>query len=398
VAAAMFVASARRSKGQPFVHCPVDGTSLTLTDRSGVKDFGSIGTRGQGARGIKVMNAMVLSPRGVPLGVSAQQWWTRQHTRRRKHRDSLQPWQKETGRWLQAIAGTRQVMAEHAAGTTCWFQLDREADAWPILMEAGLDGHWFTVRSCGKRRCLLPSGKRGRLRALLAQQPAVAHYELPVRAAPRRSARTATVMIRACSVTLDLRNKKSHQRFPLTLNVVQVVERGTTPRGEKPIEWTLLTNRPIQCTQDLFDVVFGYSMRWRIEELHKAWKTGVCRVEETQLRSTAAVIKWATILTAVAARIERIKQMSRQEPLRPATDEFSPVEIRAAALLRFGKAGKSRLRARAPTMAEITTWIAEIGGYTGPKSSGGPPGAITIARGLKDVRAAAKALAAAAEL
>jgi hypothetical protein len=398
VAAAMFKTTARRSRGQPFVYCPVDGTSLTLTDRNRAKDFGSVGSHGQGARGIKVMNTMVLSARGVPLGVSAQQWWTRPHHRRAKHRDNLQPLEKETGRWLQAIAGTRQVMAEHAPGTVCWFQMDREADAWPILFEAGLDKHWFSVRACRRRRVVLPSGRRGRLHAVLGQQPPVARYELPIRAAAKRSARTATVEIRACSVTLDLRNKQTRRRFPLTLNVVQVLERGTTPRGEKPVEWTLLTNRPIQCTQDLFDVVFGYSLRWRIEELHRTWKSGGCRVEETQLRSSAAVIKWATILTAVAARIERIKQLSRQEPLRPATDEFSPVEIRAAALLRFGKAGKSRLRASVPTMAEITAWIAEIGGYTGPKSSGGPPGSITIARGLKDVRAAAKALAAAAEL
>jgi hypothetical protein len=180
----------------------------------------------------------------------------------------------------------------------------------------------------------------------------------------------------------------------LEVNVVQVVERGTTPAGEKPIEWTLLTNRKIERIQDMYDVIDGYSMRWRIEELHRSWKSGACRVEETQLRSTDAVIKWATILTAVAVRIERIKKLAREEPLRPATDEFTPTEIRAAALLRYGKAGKARLRA-APSISEVTTWIAEIGGYTGPKSSGGPPGAITIARGLKDVRAAAKALAAA---
>jgi len=37
--------------------------------------------------------------------------------------------------------------------------------------------------------------------------------------------------------------------------------------------------------------------------------------------------------------------------------------------------------------------LAELGGYTG-KSSGGPPGTITISRGLAKVRAAADAIAA----
>jgi hypothetical protein len=133
-------------------------------------------------------------------------------------------------------------------------------------------------------------------------------------------------------------------------------------------------------------------MRWRIEELHRTWKSGACQAEDSQLRSPGAVIKWATILIAVAVRIERIKQLAREQPDRPATDEFSPVEIRAAALLRFGKAGEAQLRGRVPTIQEVTLWIAKVGGYTGATSSGGPPGSVTIARGLKDVRAAAKAL------
>ena len=81
---AVSTASALRSADYPFVFCPVDGTSLTLVDHCGGKDFGPIGTRGNGARGLKVMNAMVLSPRGVPLGVGAQEWWTRTQCRRRK--------------------------------------------------------------------------------------------------------------------------------------------------------------------------------------------------------------------------------------------------------------------------------------------------------------------------
>jgi hypothetical protein len=44
-----------------------------------------------------------------------------------------------------------------------------------------------------------------------------------------------------------------------------------------------------------------------------------------------------------------------------------------------------------PAIAEIVRWIAEIGGYTG-KSPGGPPGAITIRRGLDFIAPAAAAL------
>jgi len=393
IGAAIFEASARRCAGQPYVLCPIDGTSLTLTDREEAKDFGPIGTRAAGSRGIKVMNAMVLSGDGVPLGVSSQQWWTRPKRRRRRHRNALRPDQKETQHWLAAMKQTREVMEKYAPGTRCWFQLDREGDSWPILREADLGDHWFTIRASHQRRVLLASGKRSTLKAVLAKQAVKLQYSLEVRAAPGRRARTGNMVVRACRLTLDLRDKRTGRRSPMEVNVVQAVERGTTPRGEKPIKWTLFTNRPIQTVKDLTDVIDGYSMRWRIEELHRTWKSGACRVEETQLRSTSAVSKWATILIAVAVRIERIKQLSREQPDRPATDEFSPVEIKAAALLYFGKAAKKKVNlVSTPTIAEVTLWIASLGGYTGKTSSGGPPGSITLARGLESIRAAAQAL------
>ena len=393
VGKAMFEACARRSADSAFVYCAVDGTSLSLTERDRSKGFGPIGSRANGGRGLKVMNAMVLSPDGVPLGISSQRYWIRTERRRRQHRDKLRPTQKETQHWLDAMNQTREVMAKHAPSTRCWFQLDREGDAWPMLKEAGLGEHWFTIRACQKRWVLQPDGTRTDLWLLLRQQPVKTTYALEVRAAGRRKARQANMVVRACKVTLQIRDKRTKELCRLDVNVVQAIERGTTPVGETPIQWTLLTNRPIAIIKDLTDVIAGYSMRWRIEELHRTWKSGACSVEENQMRSANAAIKWATILMGVAARIERIKQLSRQKPDLPASDEFSPAEIKAAALLYFGKAGKAKVRGAAtPTIADVTLWIAYLGGYTGKTSSGGPPGSITLARGLESVRAAAQAI------
>jgi hypothetical protein len=393
VSAAMFEACARRCAGQPYVLCPIDGTSLTLTERGGSKGFGPVGSRADGGRGLKVMNAMVLSADGVPLGMGTQQWWTRSEQRRETNRDKLHPEQKETKHWLDALKQTRAVMEKYAPSTRCWFQLDREGDAWPTLLEAGVGDHWFTIRANHRRRVSLPNGDMSYLQPLLAQQEVKTQYPLEVRPAGKRQGRTATMEIRACKVTLDIRDKRTSKRFPIELNAVQAIERGTTPAGEKPIEWTLLTNRPIETIKDLTDVIWAYSMRWRIEEFHRTWKSGACRVEENQLRSTGAVIKWATILAAVAVRIERIKQLAREKPTLPATDEFSPAEIKAAALLYFGKSAKTKIApAASPTIADVTLWIACLGGYTGKTSSGGPPGSIVLARGMESVRAAAQAL------
>lgn len=393
VGAAMFEACARRSASESLVFCAIDGTSLNLTDYERSKGFGPVGSRAEGGRGLKVMNAMVLSAEGVPLGVSSQRYWTRADHRRRLHRDKLRPEEKETRHWLDAMKQTREVMAEYAPATRCWFQLDREGDAWPMLKEAGLGEHWFTIRACRKRRVLLSDGAKEYLWPLLKQQPVKTTYALEVRAARWRKPRSANMVVRACRVTLDVRDKRTSERSRIDVNVVQAIEHGTTPVGEKPIQWTLLTNRPIEIIKDITDVIAGYSMRWRIEELHRTWKSGACSVEENQLRSANAAIKWATILIGVAARIERIKQLSREKPDLPAAGEFSPAEIKAAALLYFGKAAKTKVNpAVTPTIADVTLWIAYLGGYTGKTSSGGPPGSITLSRGLERVRAAAQAI------
>ena len=50
------------------------------------------------------------------------------------------------------------------------------------------------------------------------------------------------------------------------------------PKGQERLEWTLLTNHPIETFEDAYQVV-GWYGRWIIEEYHKGMKTG-CRIED----------------------------------------------------------------------------------------------------------------------
>jgi hypothetical protein len=118
----------------------------------------------------------------------------------------------------------------------------------------------------------------------------MATLDLPARR--HRKQRTAQLRIRTTAVTLDMVEAHSGGRLALPINGVDVREVGTTPRGEKPIHWRLLTSHPIRSMKDVLAVIDGYTKCWRIEELHRGWKSGALRVEETQLRSAARVIKW----------------------------------------------------------------------------------------------------------
>jgi hypothetical protein len=195
--------------------------------------------------------------------------------------------------------------------------------------------------------------------------------------------------VRTARVSLILRDQKSKRTNVISVNAVLVREEGTTLRGEKPIQWLLLTNYPATSRQALKRVVFGYTLRWRIEDFHKTWKSGWCEVEQTQLRSMQAAVRWATILAMVATRVERLKHASRTSPNVPATVELTADEVTALVLMKRKRARRGDTIPSNPTIGEATVWIAELGGYTG-KSSGGPPGSITIARGLERIVNAAE--------
>lgn len=404
--AALAQAVASQLKALSMVYAVVDGSSLTLADPQGRKDFGQVGTHRQGARGLKVITAYAVSLAGVPLGVLWQTYWARIKRVRRASKSTDNRCRKvsakETQRWLDVI----QDAAHHTDPVKLWFLVDREGDSRVILSALAALGSRFTVRSSWNR--LLVAGKNGGrryLRPVMVKAPVIATYTVNVPAAHRRRARTARMRVRATRVQLLLRDRWADTSTVLELNVAWAVEVGTSPRGEEPLDWMLLTNAPVGNTEEVRAVIRSYQARWRIEDFHKAWKSGRCNVEDTQLHSMHAATIFAVMHAAVATRAERLKHLARNSPDQLATPELTGDEREAVAALAYdmlneplapGGRRQSKLTPPDPatmTIGEAVAWIARLGGYTG-KSSGGPPGTIVISRGLEDVLVAARAIAA----
>jgi len=388
---AMARSTARRCAEHDWVYVPLDGTSVKVWDgTSGRKNFGAIGTYTNGATGLKVNNALALSPDGVPIGMAGQVWWSRPRKRVKKqtHRNRQPIGSKETQHLLTCVDQVVKTFAEHAPKTKCWFQMDRGCDAHYVLAHLADSGHFFTVRSQSLRRMI--SGRRKAwVKETLSKEPVLGGFSLELPATESREARRAKITVRAKHVTLRLRDRHKTKSIDLPINVVLVQELG---RRSDRVDWLLLTNQPISTLGEVLAIVEGYTQRWRIEELHKTWKTGACDVESTQLHRSERVICWATLLVAVAARIERLKRLARTSPNLSATDELTESEVEALVMLKRKRKKKNEQISTKPTIAEATLWIAELGGYTG-KSSGGPPGSITIARGLERLSVAAEIVA-----
>lgn len=394
---ALVQAALARCAGHKRVYVSLDATSLTLTDKACSKGVGAVGAWSMGSRGVHAMTAFAVGSDGAPIGICGQQMWTRQARSRHAHaRRSADLHDRETRFWLELLAESHARFAREAPGCTPWYQLDRGADCWPVLALASRSNLLLTVRAAHDRRL---DGQAASLWSVL-ERAAVRGYmdvEVPARPGRRvrqrragklvfrhapRKARTAKVAVRAATVPLQL-TTASGSRFRTDFNAVLVREVG--PVRDR-LEWLLLTTHPVRTRAQALAVVHGYKQRWRIEELHRTWKRGLCCVEDTQLRSREAIFKWATLSVAVASRAMRLTYMAREKPDLPANAELSQVELRALIALRMPKGvGLDDV----PTLSQAVRWLADLGGYTGPWN--GPPGPTIVGRGLRTTLAAARA-------
>jgi hypothetical protein len=385
IARAAHGACARRASAEKFVFIPLDGTSLSLTDRLAAKGLGSVGARHLNVSGVQVMTAIAVAPDGVPLGICGQRYWAREEAtpgpKSTKKKRPLE--QKETKHWLDVMAQGRAVFAEEAPSTQTWFQLDAGADAWPIVLDGLLSSGLITIRAGQDRRVDVKGPARYLWETLEAAEPLTTlELDLPERSG-KRGRRKAAVEIRAQEISLRFLLDGAPVASP---PVYGLLARETEPVDGEPIEWLLLTSHPVKTKADAKLVVFGYSQRWRVEDFHKAWKSGACKVEDTQLRDLDHIVRWATVLASVALRILRLTYLARHRPLLSADEELTRSEIDA-----IGLRSRKRQAGTKATIGEAVEELAVIGGYTG-RASGGPPGPLVLARGLYDIESLAWAL------
>lgn len=388
-------ATATRCGEGETVHVILDGTSVSLADPARAKELGSIGARKFPTRGIKFVNAYAVDDRGVPLGLLATTAWRRgrkntasRFVRRRKGQTEM------AKHWCPALETAAARVRAECPSAHIWTVGDRECDDTRFLHVASQLGT-FTVRAAQNR--LVTTSKDGRQSKLFSVARAgklVGRRTLELPATPKRAARNAVIETRVARMKVLLPDPENRRhRDPLEVSVVHVREVGPV-RGAR-LEWRLLTNAPVETREQVDAIVTSYRLRWRIEEYHRALKAGGCNAEMTQLRSLEAIVKWVTLLGAVASRAERLKYLSRTTPDSPATEELSEAEIVALIIAkRKIKNSVEQVPDGVPTLAKATLWIADMGGYAGHYKKGRNPGTTTIMRGLERLAPWADAISA----
>jgi hypothetical protein len=387
VTRAMSSGAARHCAAFDEVLVALDGSSLSLRDTTGLKGFGTVGTKVGRGVGLKVITGLAMRPDGQPIGILAQEWWARVGKTPKK--STPRPLrERESQHWHNAIAEARAAAVEHARETRLHFIVDREGDASLLMQHLVRERHAFTIRANGTRNVLNTKEKRVNVRAFLKRKAPCVSYQLQLPARAHRAAREATLQVRYASVKLVMRDRHTHKRETMAVTVVWALEEGG---GTEALDWMLYTTTPVADAKEALATVQRYTHRWQVEEFHRSWKRGLCEVEETQLRSKAAVIKWATIMSVVAVRAEKLKMAARSTPEAAASDYFSRDELEALVVLKRDEKRKNEnVTDEPPTLGLAVRWLADLGGYIGKWN--GPPGATIIGRGLNRIEPVAQAI------
>jgi len=384
----MGITAATLRKCSGITYCPVDGASITVADRAHSRDVGGVGTWEKGARGLQAVTALAADVSGAPVGILGAEWWAR------TQRSLVDPacrrpelaGQSELRHSLAAVRRIELVRQAVASNAQLWFQFDRGFDAWPVFKLAYHLGLLLTVRSSTDRRVVTKEG-RGYLNGTVMKAPVVGSYRLDIPERPDRPAREAMLSVRIARLKIVLQ-VGSGRTETVPVSVVSAHEE--TNSSHDRLRWVLLTTAAIYDFAAARRVIEGYTTRWLIEDLHRAWKRGWTNVEKTQLRRRNSLCKWATLHLALASRALRLARLARTEPTKPAAEAFSRLELDAILLMKKGTTPYSV--GATPTLKEAVLLLAEIGGYD--RYSPKPPGPTVIGRGLERIGPLAYGLAA----
>jgi hypothetical protein len=360
---------------QPGQYLLIEDTSiLDYTDHPATEEMGPIPGDGKG-RGLLLHTTLALRiegwdleqrPEVMALGLLAQQCWSRwgQPSRREETRRQLMSRSRESQRWALALEEGRP-----AAGSAWIYVADRESDFYEPIERCQRQGADFVIRGFHDR--VLSQGE-GHLKVELAKTSVLGRMNLEVRGRSGRAPRTAQIEVRTVAVSLNGPRRLNGKQPDFQLNAVEVRE-VEPPSGTEPLHWLLLTSLPCDTWTQVRRVIGIYTLRWCVEEYHKALKSGA-GAEDSQMERAFRIESLVAVLAIVAVRLFNTKWLARTRPNEPVHAKIFGPELLTLLGAKFGKPKDGW------THQTALVAIARVGGFLARRSDG-MPGWQTIWRG-----------------
>lgn len=378
-----------QSTRQRFLDSDSDELALVLHDttefcfhREDVSKVGKItkhaGWRTRHTRlvcGILMHSSLVVTPDGLPLGLSAVKFWTRDEFKGtnalKKHINPTRVpiEEKESIRWLQNVSESTKLLS---TPSRCIHIGDRESDTYELFCTAKeLDTH-FVFRTCVDR---LAGDGEHTVSDEMQDVDCKGLHRIEVRD-KKGDTREAVLELKYRRIRVLPPIGKQKRYPPLELTVIHAKERDVAA-GVEPIDWKLITDLPVRTRVEAIEKLNWYALRWKIETFHKILKSG-CKAEDSKLRTAERLVNLIATFCIMSWRIFWMTMVNRSAP--DAAPAIALTKLEVKILDRLVKNRDPRKSGR-KTLTDYLTKVAQLGGYLARKTDP-PPGNTVMWRGL----------------
>jgi hypothetical protein len=356
----------------PVVLAVQDTTELDYTSHPATTGLGYLTDTKH--RGLLVHSTLAITPERLPLGLLAQQVWTRETLGQRATRKTRAITEKESQKWLLSLEAVQAARA--ACPDTHLISVgDREADVYDLFLVERPPGIDLLVRAAWDR-CV--SAPQQHLWATVAAAPVAGTAAVTIPRRPGQPARTATLTVRSCPVTLRPPRSRSKEKLPRVPVWAVWVRDLDPPAGIEPIAWLLLTTCPVGSAEQALQCVGWYACRWGIEVWHKILKSG-CQIEARQLESAERLERCLTLYSVIAWRVLYATILARTIPDLPCGVLLETAEWEAL----YCATQRTPTPPEAPpSLRQAVRWIAQLGGFLA-RPGDGEPGVTTLWKGFQ---------------
>jgi hypothetical protein len=304
--------------------------------------------------------------------------------RPKKHCNKRRLDEKESRRWVDATRQAEDLLAAGAAAVT--MVEDREADFYEAF--ACRPERVDVVARVHHNRNLSDGRK---LYDACRTQPELGRIQVHLPATPKRAARTATVAVRACVVTIKRPKRNCAQAAAalparLSLTLVEACE-VDPPTQKDAVHWRLLSTHTATTLAEAATIIGYYRGRWHIEQVFRVMKTQGFDIEAVPVRDNRPRKNLACATLIAAIQIQQMLHDRDRQAKRPMSDVFAPTDQPLIESIGHSLEGKTERQKNPHPSGSLAhaTWIcARLGGWTG---YGRKPGPIVLVRGLVRLQA-----------
>ena len=324
--------------------------------------------------GILMHSSLAVTPEGLPLGLSAIKFWTRDKfkgsTALKRHINPTRvPIEyKESMCWMDNLRQSTALLNDPARYVHIG---DRGSDIYELFCEARDAGTHFLLRTCVDR---CAGDGEHTVADEMAEERCKGLHKVQVQDRCGNVSE-AVVELRYRRVLLLPPRAKQSRYAPIKVTILHATECGK-PKGRDPIEWKLVTDLPITSRASAIEKLRWYALRWKIETFHKILKSG-CHAEQSKLRTAERLVNLMAMFCILSWRIFWMTMINRVAENAHPEIAFTPLEIDLLNRL------TQRRLAKKPTakLRDCLTQLAKLGGYLA-RAGDGPPGNMVIWRGM----------------